>query len=60
MGLFDPAWIKDNEEAAIRAIQKERKDGKLIQAASFALSYSSNEPLVLRTSIFEYLWLHIG
>ena len=39
MGLFDPAWMKDNEEAAIRAIQKERKDGKLIQAASFALSY---------------------
>ncbi len=39
MGLFKPAWMKDNEEAAIRAIKKERNVNKLHTAKSVAPSY---------------------
>ena len=39
MGLFKPAWMKDNEEAAIRAIQKEKNANKLHVAKSVAPSF---------------------
>ena len=39
MGLFKPAWLKDDEEAAIRAIQKETNRNKLTEATTLAGSY---------------------
>ena len=39
MGLFKPAWLKDDEEAAIRAIQKETNRNKLTEATTLAWSY---------------------
>ena len=39
MGLFTPAWRKDNEAAAIKAIQKEKKVNNLHVATRVAPSY---------------------